>query len=428
MSISQPSPLSKQRSFRPRGLVKNRLTMSNTKLPGSLGKSGPTRSMSIGSLCKFASSSCLPYINPIVNEHKLLRKRPLKEKLLIIKILSNYGDQEMVEWGSIMPLDIDKHIVPMASNEVGKKQKTDRYENNRCDVKELPKTIVIQIDDNKGFEDVQYIRFLAPNSCGKSAIKDVEIFHMDDLIWKGQIDQYIGAVADLKKFSLTCVDTISSFHANKLLEDKKYPKFFDRFGIFALKYNNTIKITFLSTYSGSGTFTLSGISIFTFSDDQTRKRKISSDDILSIQYNNSDVENGIEMYFNMEQHNLDNLRNEDEFEEPKNKSILMTIHKKSSRGSLLAELENDNITDRHPPTTMPEIIIVLKRKLIIKEIRFDNLAPYDNNEFCTKHIKITIDNIPAFIGKLKSGKNNGKEINSYTTSIVLQDGNEIKSF
>ena len=393
---------------------------------------------------------------------------------IIVRFLTNYGDKQLVEWGPIEPLNVEKHSIQVISTSLSAKMRK-RGDKCQANVSDLPIEVEMYMKDGELFQNVKFLRMLAPSNCSKTCVKDVEVFYKRELVWKGTMSPDFGVVADFNTF--LCSDEIKIWNENRIKESSMFPRLCDRFGVLPFPYRKELKISFLSNYSGTGTFTLTGMSIIVF--DGENEKEIKKDDIDSISYECCDVEVGVEDFFEAKGNEPDNdlLDNQiksnisliasnskdltqslrvqklptifDEAEEESddgtkgnndfviNNSILaptptsettMILHKTK----VIKELFDADELKSIPKN--PELRIKFIRPFVVKRIIFNNISQFGNEIYCTRNIVIRLDDNIAYSGRLKSNyiKNQNKIVAvenpaEYSTIITLNQSNNVRT-
>ncbi|OHT03212.1 hypothetical protein TRFO_29533 [Tritrichomonas foetus] len=397
---------------------------------------------------------------------------------IIIRLLSNYGDSNIVEWSSIVPLNLEKKNINVLSVDIKAPYETHSNDIFSSHIDNLPIDIEVYLkekieqdksnlissvfssnrneqnnyNNESGFSgslsngmshsdnirvasfsnDLKYIRFTAPFGANKKCIKEVEVLSKNKLIWKGEISPDFGSVADLMSFQRKEEEIITKWEKDNLNKYKQMPKYYDKHGIIPLNYIKELKLTFLSNYSGRGSFTLTGLTIFVLPklNDSQARRFVRKSDIKQITYKNTDVETPVDIFFNDELFAKNISKEEDDNIESNNSDYndlkssnnmnrIMTLHRKVNDNQV-----NDGEHAVEKPLN-PEIIITFKKRLIVEEIRFNNFAQLNDKQYCSKGIKISLDDIPVYIGKLKAGNQSDVHESNYITQIFL---NKVSSF
>lgn len=340
-----------------------------------------------------------------------------------VRIISNWGDPEMVSCGEIVPIDITRKQIPVVSinaipreaafEDLNRLVDSSIYRSNQYWKSQFPLRKPIEITIAVPSINKPIIFRVLNVQNAKSGIREMEIYEEEVQVWKGEIPIDLAFVCRLQSFDdddqnqgddddPTSLNKKKQKRQSTLISSvrsesyiKKFDPLVDDFGAIPQIPTNYIIVEFLSNYGNGPTFGLSGIELLT-----TKKEVVKSDNI-----DNCNV-----LYGTC----------------PIDPSTLFRGHYYDP------QMEEMWVFDRINQEKNPQLIVTFKKPIIVGAIKFWNFFPCDAGEVVSgpsfskhisvKHVLIRFDNNSTiFEGKLRQGDGTIKNLNGSLTTIYLND-------
>ena len=308
---------------------------------------------------------------------------------IVVRILSNWGNPDFVSASevailnarkqqvqvchvSVNPPDAGSDLLPRLVDSVVMKSSAEA-----CWRAPVPKDGVIEITFCvPETENLQFVRVFNCAAIGDAAIRSIEVWKEDAMLWKGDIDKEFGFIAPIGKVVV---------QKPREVPVVKEP-FRDRFGLVPQVEVTRMQIDFLSNYGCPTMYGLSGIEIIDASG-----ARITTEQIAAVRPLNGDAQEHARLLF---------------------------------RGSYETPQLDKMFTIEPTGKEPPGLDIEFKKSFYIGRVRFWNIysPEYPIAAGCQR-TRIKIGGRVVWVGKLKQGDGEPKNLGKSVTTVALGDSN-----